>query len=54
MAPAQPETSTGPAEPDRALSLVDNETETETSEEPDNTAEEARPVRPKTRFNPWT
>ncbi|RIJ13881.1 hypothetical protein D1227_11345 [Henriciella mobilis] len=54
VAPAQPEASTGPAEPDRALSLVDNETETETSEEPDNTAEEARPVRPKTRFNPWT
>ena len=40
-------------EPDRALSLVDNQNASEQSEE--ETADETpRPSRPKTRFNPWT
>lgn len=52
VAPVPTETSTGTDESDHALSLVDNEAES--SDVPDEAAEEARPVRPKTRFNPWT
>lgn len=52
VAPVQSEATSAPAEPDRALSLVENETDS--SEESADSAEEARPVRPKTRFNPWT
>lgn len=52
VAPPQPQAATTAQEPDRALSLVENDAESD--QETGNATEERRPSRPKTRFNPWT
>lgn len=52
VAPSQAQTATTAQEPDRALSLVENNAESD--KEAESTSEESRPSRPKTRFNPWT